>query len=233
MKVGIIAAMEEEVAPIQARLQDRQDTTIAGFAFSLGSLEGCDVVLLKSDIGKVNAAMGATLLIEQYQPDYIINIGSAGGVHADLEIGDIVIAEELCYHDVDIVVFNYEYGQIPGMPATYPTDQNLLNLSERVAIEMMASSDLQVLRGMIATGDAFISKDEHVASIKEKFPLLHATEMEACAIAQVCHRFETPFIVIRAISDVAGKDSNIAFEQFIETAAANAANLVTQIIKAL
>lgn len=124
MKIGIIGAMEEEVTLLRDKIENRQTITIGGSEIYTGQLHGVDVALLKSGIGKVAAAMGATLLLERCQPDVIINTGSAGGLASTLKVGDIVVSDEARYHDADVTAFGYEYGQLPGCPAGFKADEN-------------------------------------------------------------------------------------------------------------
>lgn len=230
MRVGIIGAMDEEVDLLRSKLEDREDLFQAGTEFYSGKIEGLEVVLLKSGIGKVNAAMGTTLLIDKFQPDLIINTGSAGGFHGELNVGDVVISSAVTHHDVDVTVFGYEYGQVPRMPAYYTPDEKLVSIAEKSA----ASIDgIQVVQGLIASGDSFMSDPERVEFIRTKLPNLYAAEMEAAAIAQVAHQFEVPFVIIRSLSDIAGKDSNVSFDQFLETAAKNSAELILLMLEEL
>lgn len=185
------------------------------------------VVLLRSGIGKVNAAIATTVLLHKYAPDYVINTGSAGGFNDELSIGDVVISTEVCHHDVDVTVFNYEYGQVPGLPATFVADEMLLEIAAKSAEEI---SSVKVVKGLIATGDSFMNDADRVKFVQEKFPSLQAAEMEGAAIAQVAYQFGTPFVVIRSLSDIAGEESNISFEQFLDTAARNSAQLVESIV---
>ncbi|TLS39308.1 5'-methylthioadenosine/S-adenosylhomocysteine nucleosidase [Pseudalkalibacillus caeni] len=230
MRIGVIGAMDEEVEILLDKLEGREDKAIAGCEFSTGTYDGQDVILLKSGIGKVNAAMSTTLLNQIYKPDYVINTGSAGGFHKDLQVGDTVISTEVRHHDVDATVFGYEYGQVPQMPASFTPDPFLVKVAEKCAEEI---SEHKVVKGLIATGDSFMSDPERVDFVRSKFDNLYAAEMEAAAIAQVCQQFEIPFVIIRALSDIAGKESNVSFEQFLETAAVNSADLVLKIVKEL
>lgn len=223
MKVGIIGAMEEEVVILREKLANRQDTVMAGSEFYTGQINGLDVVLLKSGIGKVNAAMGTTLLIEKFAPDVIINTGSAGGFNRDLSVGDIVISTEVRHHDVDVTIFGYEYGQVPGLPAFYAPDEKLVALAVKCAEKI---EGIQVAEGLIASGDSFMNDHDRVEYVRSKMPELFASEMEAAAIAQVAYLFEVPFVIIRSLSDIAGKDSNLSFDQFLVTAGKNSAELI-------
>lgn len=230
MRVGIIGAMDEEVELLRSKLVNRKDTSLAGSEFYQGQIDHLEVVLLKSGIGKENAAMGTTLLIEKFQPDVIINTGSAGGFHNDLNVGDVVISSQVRHNDVDVTIFGYEYGQVPRMPAFYTPDEKLVSYAKKSAEKI---GGIQVAHGLIASGDSFMSDPDRVEYIRTKLPDLYAAEMEAAAVAQVAHQFEVPFVIIRSLSDIAGKDSNISFDQFLETAAKNSAELILFMLEEL
>jgi adenosylhomocysteine nucleosidase len=230
MKIAIIGAMEEEVTLLRDHIENKQVTTVAGYEFTSGTINGAEVILLKSGIGKVNAAMSTTILLEKYNPDVVINTGSAGGFNPALNVGDAVISSEVRHHDVDVTAFGYEYGQVPQLPAAFKADENLISIAETAAKEI---SDIQVVKGLIATGDSFMHDPERVEFVRGKFTDLQAVEMEAAAIAQVAYQFQTPFVIIRSLSDIAGKESNVSFEQFLDKAAVNSANLVMKIVKAV
>lgn len=230
-KIGIIGAMDEEVQRLKEKLGSYQEKVIAGTPFYQGKLEDQDVILLQSGIGKVNAALSTAILLNEFQPDIVINTGSAGGFNKDLEVGDIVISTEVRYNDVDNSVFGYEYGQIPQMPAAYEADESLIDLAERVATK--ETNAKHVVKGLIATGDSFMSDPERAQFIMTKFPNMQAAEMEAGAIAQVCHRFGTPFVIIRSLSDVADQEAPANFDEFLQTAATNSADLILMMIKEL
>jgi adenosylhomocysteine nucleosidase len=230
LKIAIIGAMEEEVTILREKIENREETIIANCEFSTGKLNGVDVVLLKSGIGKVNAAMSTAILLERFKPDYVINTGSAGGFLQTLNVGDIVISTEVAHHDVDVTAFGYEYGQVPGMPARYTADAKLVAAAEQCAQQI---TDIQVVKGLIATGDSFMNDPVRVDFVRTKFTDLYAVEMEAAAIAQVCTQFAVPFVIIRALSDIAGKESNVSFEQFLHTAALHSSNLVLSMLTAL
>lgn len=230
MKIAIIGAMEEEVRILRNKMNNMQQEVIAGCEYSIGTLEGLDVILLKSGIGKVNAAMSTTILLEKFQPTAIINTGSAGGFSPSLKVGDVVISSEVVHHDVDVTVFGYKYGQVPQLPATFTADEKLIKVAEEAATSL---GNISVVKGLIATGDSFMNDVARVEFVREQFPDLQAAEMEAAAIAQVAHQFNTPLVVIRALSDIAGKESNISFDQFLETAAINSSQLVLNMISKL
>ncbi|UII54965.1 5'-methylthioadenosine/S-adenosylhomocysteine nucleosidase [Cytobacillus spongiae] len=230
MKIAIIGAMEEEVTVLRDKIDNRTHETIAGCEFTFGTMNGADVILLRSGIGKVNAAMSSTILMEKYQPDYIINTGSAGGFNPELNVGDVVISTEVRHHDVDVTAFGYEYGQVPQLPAAFVANEELVQIAEECAKEI---TDIQVVQGLIATGDSFMNDSKRVDFIRDKFVNLQALEMEAAAIAQVAHLFQIPFVIIRSLSDIAGKESHVSFDQFLEKAALNSSSLVMKIVAAI
>lgn len=230
MKIGIIGAMEEEVALLRKQMNIQQSEVIANCEFSVGSFNQIDIVLLKSGIGKVNAAMSTAILLEKYNPDVVINTGSAGGYNPKLQVGDLVISNEVVHHDVDVTIFGYEYGQVPQLPATFKADQKLIQAATKAASNFKG---VHAVQGIIATGDSFMNDPKRVEFVREKFSNLQAVEMEGAAIAQVAYQFNKPFVVIRSLSDIAGQESHISFDQFLEKAAVNSANLVMDILKEL
>lgn len=220
--LGIIAAMEEETVYLKQHMTDVESLTMGESIFYVGKINQTAVVLLKCGVGKVNAAIGATLLIEHFKPTYIINTGSAGGLNIELQVGDVVISSEVRHHDVDLTVLGCEYGQLLYLPAAFFPSLLLVEAAERAAHKM----NMKVTRGLIASGDSFIHEEEHIAKIREKFPDIYAVEMEAAAVAQVCHHFKIPFVIIRALSDIAGKEGPVSFAAFLEEAAQNSAQLI-------
>ncbi|KEK26303.1 5'-methylthioadenosine/S-adenosylhomocysteine nucleosidase [Bacillus gaemokensis] len=230
MRIAVIGAMEEEVRILRDKLEQAETETVAGCEFTKGTLAGHEVILLKSGIGKVNAAMSTTILLERYQPEKVINTGSAGGFHQSLNVGDVVISTEVRHHDVDVTAFDYEYGQVPGMPPGFKADEELVTLAEKC---MKAEEKIQVVKGMIATGDSFMSDPNRVAAIRDKFENLYAVEMEAAAVAQVCHQYKVPFVIIRALSDIAGKESDVSFDQFLDQAALHSTNFIVKVLEEL
>jgi adenosylhomocysteine nucleosidase len=230
VKIAIIGAMEEEVALLREKISNQEQETIAGCEFTTGSMDGAEVILLRSGIGKVNAAMSTTILLDRFKPDYVINTGSAGGFHPDLNVGDVVISSEVRHHDVDVTAFGYEYGQVPQLPAAFEANSGLVEIAEEAAKEI---GSVQVVKGLIATGDSFMNDPKRVDAIRDKFLNLQAVEMEAAAIAQVSYQFGIPFVIIRSLSDIAGKESDVSFEQYLEKAALHSASLVMKIVEKL
>lgn len=230
MRAGIVGAMEPEVAILKSKLTQCKTQTYAGFTFYHGQLDGADVVIVQSGIGKVAAALATTLLIDKYQPDYVINTGSAGGFEQSLKVGDIVISSEVRYHDVDVTAFGYEIGQLPGNPPAYIPHSELIDAAKQ---GINTLENIQTLVGLITTGDTFMTKDEDIAKARGNFPHMAAVEMEGAAIAHTCHQFNIPFVIIRSMSDIAGKESPTSFEAYLETASVNSSRLVQSMIGTL
>ncbi|WP_262173413.1 5'-methylthioadenosine/S-adenosylhomocysteine nucleosidase [Saccharococcus sp. Marseille-Q5394] len=227
MKIAVIGAMEQEVEILRGKIESPTSREIAGCEFIEGNMGQHDVILVKSGIGKVNAAVATTVLIQEYQPDAVLNTGSAGGFKESLEVGTIVISDEVRHHDVDATAFGYEIGQVPGMPPSFPADEKLIRIAKE-AVEEVGEHEYAV--GLIASGDVFMSDAARVEVVKGQFPAMIAAEMEAAAVAQVCHQFGTPFVVIRALSDIAGIKSSISFDEFLPLAAKHSSEIVMRAI---
>ncbi|OOF42145.1 5'-methylthioadenosine/S-adenosylhomocysteine nucleosidase [Rodentibacter rarus] len=222
MKIGIVGAMAQEVEILSGLMTEKTQTRVASAVIFEGKINGKAVALLQSGIGKVAAAIGTTALLQLAKPDVVINTGSAGGVAKDLKVGNIVISDETRYHDVDVTAFGYEKGQLPANPAAFLSDKKLADLAQNVA-EAQGQS---VKRGLICSGDSFIHSEEKLSAIKNDFPQVTAVEMEATAIAQVCHAFNVPFVVVRAISDSGDGEASLSFEEFLPLAARQSSALV-------
>ena len=228
--IGIIGAMEPEVALLRQQIQNSSSQQVGSYTFYRGSLNGKDVVLVQSGIGKVAAAVATTLLIELFKPDAVINTGSAGGFDPELEVGDVVISSEVCHHDVDVTAFGYKMGQVPQMPATFSATPALVEAAKQ---SIQALGFCKTKTGLIATGDSFICDPARIAVIRQQFPDMLAVEMEGAAIAQVCHMLSTPFVVIRSLSDIAGKESPQSFEAYLEVASKNSSAMVQELLSRL
>ncbi|MFJ7826866.1 5'-methylthioadenosine/S-adenosylhomocysteine nucleosidase [Psychrobacillus sp. NPDC096623] len=230
MRIAVIGAMEEEVELLRKEIENPETKNIANSEFTSGSYKNHEVILLKSGIGKVNAAMTTSILLSEFQPDYVINTGSAGGYDPNLEVGAIVISDEVRHHDVDVTAFGYEIGQVPQLPAAFRSDERLMKLAEEAVSEI---GQHQAATGLIATGDIFMHEPAKVEQVRSHFPQMKACEMEAAAVAQVCHQFEVPFVVIRSLSDIAGKESSISFDEFLPVAAKHSTQVVLRVIEKL
>lgn len=229
MKIGIIGAMEQEVTLLRSKIANIQTLRLAGCEIYSGTLNGVEVALLKSGIGKTSAALGTTLLLQQCQPDVVMNTGSAGGLDSSLKVGDIVVSSEVRYHDANVTAFGYEIGQMAGCPAAFLADTALIQTVE----QSVQALSLHAVRGLIVSGDTFINGSEPLNHIRQTFPKAIAVEMEATAIGHVCHQFEVPFVVVRAISDVADQASHLSFEEFLSVAAQQSSLMVEDIVARL
>ncbi|MCL1067270.1 5'-methylthioadenosine/adenosylhomocysteine nucleosidase [Shewanella olleyana] len=230
MKIAIIGAMEPEVAHLIETMTNPVHSKVAGIEFVEGQLSGHDVVVTRSGIGKVAASIATTLVINNFNVTAVINTGSAGGFVDSLNIGDIVISSEVRHHDVDVTAFGYEIGQMASQPAAFIPDTKLVEAA-KAAISSLGEA--QVIEGLIATGDSFICDPERTKTMLNNFPTMAACEMEAAAIAQVCHQFEVPFVVIRSLSDNANNDSAVDFDSYIVKAGHYSALMVIALLKQL
>lgn len=191
-----VAAMLSETETVQSGPQE----------FLVGKMGESKVVLLQCGIGKTNAASGVTNLIMSFHPDYIISTGAAGGIDAKLNVMDIVIGKDVCYHDV-ICGDNYDPGQVQGLPRFFSGNAHLIDIATSL------QTDIRIVPGLICTGDQFITNRDELNVIKEKYPEGLAVDMESAAIAQVCHLWNVPMLSFRIISDTPGVDAH--FEQYL------------------
>jgi len=233
--IGIIGAMEKELSLLCEVMGNYKTEKIGGFEFYTGKIEGRDVTILRCGIGKVNAAVGCALLIRQFNPHCVINTGSAGGINPKLKVGDAVISTGLVYHDVDVTAFNYAPGQLPGQPQIFPAEEKLVKLAEDAVDELIKEKVLpdnfNHCRGLIGSGDVFMHEPERIKNVRSTFPSMDAVEMEGAAIAHCCRLFSVPALVIRALSDIAGTESPMSFEEFLPIASKHSAHIVERIVK--
>lgn len=230
MKIAVIGAMEEEIEILRHEIGLGKISTIANIEFIEGKVGPHQVVVTKSGIGKVNAAMATAILLQHFKPDIVLNTGSAGGMKTELEVGTIVISDEVLHHDVDVTAFGYALGQLPALPLAYPADEQLVLRAREAVVEL----DLyEHAVGAIASADTFMADPDRVRQVQKRFPQVIAVEMEAAAVAQVCYQFRTPFVVIRALSDIAGKESSISFDEFLPVAAKHSSQIVMRVISKL
>lgn len=229
MKIGIIGAMEEEIKVLKETLQNVTTWEQAQHLFLAGTYHGHEVIVVRSGVGKVLAALTTTILIHQYGVNAVINTGSAGGIGKGLKVGDVVVASQTAYFDVDVTGFGYEYGQLPGMPLYYEASRYLV----AEAIRAAEKNNLSVKKGLIVTGDAFIDDPKKIAKILKEFPEALACEMEGAAVAQACSQFNVPYLVIRAMSDTADGQATESFDEFIIHAGKKSAEMVLTLVQNL
>ena len=228
-KTGIIGAMEIEVEGLKKSMEIQREVQKAGMEFCEGLLHGCPVVVVRSGIGKVNAAICTQILIDEFQVEAVINTWFAGSLDARIDIGDIVISTDLVQHDVDAVNFGYEPGQIPQMDVfSFAADEALSALTEKVCREM--NPDISVFCGRVVSGDQFVADKAVKERISGSFHGL-CTEMEGAAIAQAAYLNEIPFVVIRAISDKADESASEDYPTFERKAAQHCMRLVEELVQ--
>lgn len=228
--IGIIGAMEEEVSEILKYVDLRNTKEIQGYKFHEGTIANKNVVLMQSGIGKVNSTLSTTLLFTNYDIDYVINVGSAGGLDLTQNVGDIVISAAVAHHDVDVTVFGRAWGEVPGMPQTFLPDEYLCSKVK----EIIESNQYVCHTGLIVSGDQFISQKEQVETIQKHFPNAMCAEMEAASIAQVCHVFNKKFIILRSLSDIFNKgDNSIQFDEYLKKASRASAKICNDLVSVL
>ena len=228
MKIAIMGAMPEEVEPIVARLENLKETVYGANKYYEGSYNGQEVVVAYSKIGKVFATLTATMLIEKFGCDTLLFSGVAGAISNELNIGDLIIADGLCQHDLDITAFGHPYGYVPEGEVCIPTDVNLRNIAKGVA----TAKGLTLKEGVIATGDQFVANAERKDWIGSEFKA-DALEMEGASVAVVCSALDVPFFILRAISDSADMDASFNFDEFLESSAKISADFILSMVDAI
>ncbi len=208
--------MAEEKITLIAALEDVTTKQHGGTEITSGRYKGHEVILTESGIGKVAAASATALMIDNFEPDLVVNTGSAGALDPDLKIGDEVIGTKVAYSDVDVTVFGYAYGQVPNKPLYYEADPTVVKDFEQLA---------PVKEGLIVSGDQFV-QDTAKKRILTHFPEALVAEMEAAAVAQIAYQFGTPFIVLRGVSDLANGDSGVVFDDYVVEAGRASAKLL-------
>lgn len=229
--IGIIGAMEEEVAILKEKMSEVTVLEKAGMEFFKGILGGQQVVIVRSGIGKVNAGICTQILADVFQVNAVINTGIAGSLKAEINIGDIVLSTDTMQHDVDAREFGYEIGQIPRMDTkTFPADKTLRAIALKVCHQV--NPEIQVFEGRVASGDQFVADKE----TKEKIianTQAYCTEMEGAAIGQAAYLNGIPYLVIRAISDKADDSAHVDYPTFEREAIRHTVNLVENMMQAL
>ncbi len=228
MKIGIVCAMNEELAPMLDQLGNREEKNIGNHCFYEGKLKGRDVILTVSGIGKVQAALTTAIIINNLKADVVINTGSAGGLRPESEIGigHVIVSTGVAYHDVDLTNFGYKPGQLPEHSLYFRADEKLIKLA-------MSCERLNTHEGLIVSGDQFVCTDEQHNRILKNFPDAMATEMEGASIGHVCTELSVPFIVIRSVSDTADHESTVDFDEFLPVASRNSSTIALHVLEKL
>lgn len=228
MKIGIIGAMDLEIATLREKMTLSSTKTVASMEFLEGTLNNASVVIVKCGIGKVNAGMCVQILHDLFNVTHIINTGVAGSLRAEINIGDIVVSTDALQHDMDVTPLGYQRGQIPGIPVfSFMADANMASVAEASCKKV--NTDIQVFSGRVVSGDQFISSKEVKDFLIENFDGC-CTEMEGAAIAQAAYLNELPFVIIRAISDKADDSAEMDYPTFEHGAALHSANLVYEML---
>ena len=226
--IGIIGAMEVEVAILKEKMEDVRIIKKASMDFYEGILAGKKVVVVRSGIGKVNAGICAQILADVFSVDAIINTGIAGSLNKNINIDDIVLSTDVVQHDMDATGFGYRKGQIPQMPVFFfNADDNLRRLAAEVCKEV--NPDIQVFEGRIASGDQFVCDQDVKNRIVSEFSA-YATEMEGAAIGQAAYLNEIPFLVVRAISDKADGSAQMDYSEFEKAAVDHSVRLTLNML---
>lgn len=227
-RTGIIGAMEEEITLLKEKMEIEVVVKKASMEFYQGRLNGREVVLVKSGIGKVNAGLCAQILVDVFNVNHLINTGIAGSLKAKINIGDVVVSSDAMQHDMDARTFGYARGEIPRMNTlSFPADPELIALAKAACEEV--NPEIQVFVGRVVTGDQFIAGRE----IKEEIASWtggSCTEMEGAAIAQAAYLNKVPFVIIRAISDKADDSASMDYPEFEKQAIEHSVRLVENFV---
>lgn len=208
MRIGIIVAMDKELQQLLQLMEKPLECLQKGQSFWIGQIGESSLILTKSGIGKVNAAYGAINLIDNFRPDVVISTGCAGGASTDLEIRDVVVSTQICYHDAWCGQPN-EKGQIQGLPSKYDADEKLVETAKNL------KGNARIVPGLIVSGDWFVDSVDKMKSIVSVFPDAMAVDMESAALAQICYLYKMPFLSFRVISDIPLKPNNeIDYQSF-------------------
>lgn len=230
-KIGIIGAMELEVEELKSKMTSSNVTTRAGMNFYEGMLNGANTVIVRSGVGKVNAALCVQILADLFQVTHIINTGVAGSLNAHLDIGDILISKDAIHHDVDATLFGYQIGEVPQLGIReFAADNTLADLAKESCRQV--NPDIHALIGRVVSGDQFISSKEIKQQLIADYQA-DCTEMEGAAIAHSAYLNNIPFVIIRAISDKADDTAQVEYPVFERAAAKHSAALVENLVQKL
>lgn len=229
--IGIIGAMDEEVQALKEMMDVEEVISRASMDFVKGKLEGREVTVVRSGIGKVNAAICAQILASEFHVDTLINTGIAGSLDARIDIGDMVISEDALHHDMDATSFGYPVGQVPRMEVlAFPADKRLVELAKEANAE--ANPDIHTFTGRVVSGDQFVADDDVKKKITDHFGGL-CTEMEGAAIAHAAYLNNISYVIIRAISDKADGSATQDYPTFEKLAIQHSVQLLRALVAKL
>lgn len=221
-----MGAMPEEVAPLLKALGTYSETTYAGNTYYEGTYVNHELVIAYSKIGKVFSSLTAATMIEHFGAEKLLFSGVAGGINPELKIGDLIVATQLCQHDLDITAFGHPYGYVPEGSQFVKSDSALVATAKTVASELNKS----LREGIIATGDQFVASEARKNWIESTFNA-DALEMEGASVAVVCDALNVPFFILRAISDTADMDASFSFDEFMESSAIISAEFIMKMVQ--
>ena len=229
--VGVIGAMREEVDALLAAMASPREAASGPFRWHRGEIEGTEVLLAECGIGKVNAAALTHALLAA-GAEAVVFTGVAGAVDPELRVGDVVVSVDAVQHDVDVTPLGYAIGEVPGDGAAWPAASAWVERAVEAARKAFDTDDQpgRVVRGRIASGDQFIASPERIAHLRATFGAACA-EMEGAAVAQVCAKWQRPFVIVRSISDTADHDAHTDFRAFTRLAADRAARVVRAMLR--
>ncbi len=225
-KIAIMGAMPEEIEPLLKKVENVKKIEYANNSYYEATYKGKELVIAYSKIGKVFSSLTASTLIEKFGCQKLLFSGVAGAINPKLHIGDLIIADKLCQHDLDITIFGHDFGYVPEGAKFVETDKAL----REVAKEVAQKSDLSLIEGTIATGDQFVASNERKEFISKNFQA-DAIEMEGASVAVVCDALNVPFFILRAISDTANDDAGIDFDEFMVGSAIISANFILDMVE--
>lgn len=225
-KIAIMGAMPEEIEPLLSRVENIKRVEYANNSYYEATYRGKEIVIAYSKIGKVFASLTATILLEKFKCDKLLFSGVAGAISPDLNIGDLIIADGLCQHDLDIVAFGHPYGYVPEGEVCIPTDVKMRTIAKEVA----KKRGLSLKEGIIATGDQFVANSERKEWIGDTFNA-DALEMEGASVAVICNALNVPFFILRAISDSANDEAGVDFDEFLASSAKISAEFILDMVE--
>ncbi|WP_195263493.1 MULTISPECIES: 5'-methylthioadenosine/adenosylhomocysteine nucleosidase [unclassified Clostridium] len=227
--LGVIGAMEEEVEILKGKMDIKETVEVAGMEFYRGTLQGKNIVLVRSGVGKVNMATCTQILADKFNVTALVNSGVAGTLDTELNQGDIVISTDAVQHDFDTTVFGDPLGEISRLGITFfEADKDMIEIAKKASENV---SGIHIKEGRIASGDQFVAGGAIADRIKENFGEVSAVEMEGASMAQVAYLNNIPFVILRSISDKADGGADLSYEEFLPIAAKNASALVEEFIK--
>jgi len=227
-KIAIMGAMPEEIEPLLAKVENVNRVEYANNSYYEATYKGKELVIAYSKIGKVFSSLTASTLLEKFECSTLLFSGVAGAINPELKIGDLIIADKLCQHDLDISIFGHPFGYVPEGAVFVESDAGLREIAKAVA----RKNKLSLIEGTIATGDQFVASNERKEFISTNFQA-DALEMEGASVAVVCDALNVPFFVLRAISDTANDDAGVDFDEFMIGSAKISANFILDMVESI